>query len=204
MATRSSFYSYTIYSPCRICGVVSVALVVFCLVLRNEITAAISSAHLVNRMHLCGPEIESALSTPLLIPITKVFGRDPSLVDMSAAGDEAWSSKLQTRQGGFLWVRNNDTVKEGWGVSMFHALHCLKMIRAELRHNWMVMDPEQPFSHSQHEVHKAATSPEGQTGDIPHMKHCLAYIAEVCCEYEIVENPLTLYARNLVFALCRR
>lgn len=123
---------------------------------------------------------------------------------MSAAGDEAWSSKLETRQGGFLWVRYNETLKEGWGVSMFHALHCLKMIRVELQHNWLVMDLEQSSSHSRHEVHKAATSHEGRTGDIPHMKHCLAYIAEVRCQIEIDETPLTLCARNLVFALCCR
>ena len=176
MASRSFFRRQSFMSPCGVLMIVSTALIIFCLVLRNEIQAVFSSSHTTSRPYFRTSDLDPSSSpSPPSQSITTVFGQDPSLADTSTLGDEVWSRKFQTSKGGFLWVRHNETLREGWGISMFHALHCLKMIRTELQHTWSMMEPQPASPHSQgavHETHK-------EHRDMDHMKHCLSYIAEV-------------------------
>ena len=149
----------------------------------------------------------SSSSSSLRQTTTKTFGVDPSLLSMSRIGDLAWSSKLQTPEGGFLWVRYNETVKEGWGVSMLHALHCLKMLRAEVRNGWEKEEAGKsrvggmPRSSGEAEMGDEGKMHDGKQGDKVHLKHCLAYIAEVryissCCQISLWYVVPSLHSTN--------
>lgn len=80
----------------------------------------------------------------------------------AAANDTSWESLL-TPGGGFLQVEKEDGGEVGFGVSMFHQLHCLVMIRSMLL--------GQPMSHA----HEASDWSE----DNMHWLHCLDYLAQV-------------------------
>ena len=152
--------------------------ITLCIFLRYEIVAALRS--LPGRFCATSyPNDDGRTSARLTTTptITRVFGLDLVLEDISAAGDKAWSTKLSTRRGGFLAVRYNQSVNEGWGVSMFHGLHCLSMLREELKTYWRTSNgivikggSEEDAKKGQHQAHES---------DIGHLRHCLAYIAEV-------------------------
>ena len=102
------------------------------------------------------------------------------LTDLSNAGDEAWRL-LTTKRGGFLWVQTDvENVREGndreeeWGISMFHGLHCLQMIRTALQ------EPSQQneFTHAHHPSNSTEDAKIGTTHD-SHIGHCLGYLANV-------------------------
>lgn len=89
--------------------------------------------------------------------IAKIFEPNESLEDISPANDENWLHATSTKTGGALWVKHNQTHQEAWGVSMFHALHCMQMIRVGLRNK---------------HLHDA-------TAPLRHLDHCVGYIAQV-------------------------
>lgn len=82
-----------------------------------------------------------------------LFERRPILENLSASADEAWEQNLLTPKGGFLWVQLNETSKRAWGISMFHALHCLQTLRDTIQMS--------------------------EVDDIGHIGHCIGYIAQV-------------------------
>lgn len=99
--------------------------------------------------------------------IGSVFSKLEDLEDMGAAGDTAWES-LFPKGGGYLYLRssNSSTGSEQWGVSMFHSLHCLFMLRSGLQH----------ASAKDHEsMTRRLTLHISQN----HMAHCLSYLAQV-------------------------
>lgn len=102
-------------------------------------------------------------------PITSTFERIQALEDLSGNGDIAWATQMSTPKGGFLRVRRNETLIENWGISVFHALHCLEIIRDALRsleHHPDSSTKSNPPSHH-----------HGQ--DTEHTLHCLSYLAQV-------------------------
>lgn len=110
-----------------------------------------------------------SLSNPAPNPITSTFERIQALEDLSGNGDIAWSTQMSTPKGGFLRVRRNETLIENWGISVFHALHCLGIIRDALRS-------------LEHHPDSATTSnpPSHHHGqDTEHTLHCLSYLAQV-------------------------
>jgi hypothetical protein len=108
------------------------------------------------------------LSAPALDPITLTFERIDALEDLSENGDIAWLTQTSTSKGGFLRVRRNETVIENWGITVFHALHCLGIIREALR---SIDYPDSVTKSNQHS-HR-----HGQ--DTEHTLHCLSYLAQV-------------------------
>lgn len=110
---------------------------------------------------------------------TTLFRERPILEDLSPFADEAWEQTLLTSRGGFLWVEFNETSNEAWGISMFHALHCLKMLRIVIRSSDIMK--------SVVEGGGGASDNGGQGGetlDHPdmnpvHIGHCVGYIAQV-------------------------
>ncbi|KAE8380418.1 hypothetical protein BDV26DRAFT_290345 [Aspergillus bertholletiae] len=117
------------------------------------------------------------------------FTRRPSIEDLSHEGDNAWNTELFTPHGGFLIVRRNETTKEKWGVSMFHGLHCLQIIRSMLqqaRENGMSsMAGGHGDHHQQHSDHLDET----------HVEHCFSYIAQslMCSADDTIEPPQEHY-----------
>jgi hypothetical protein len=111
------------------------------------------------------------------------FHKSKELEDLSTTGDAAWQQLTTTTDGGFLWVRHNDTYRTGWGVSMFHSLHCLGLLREIVKtksnHN---------NSHSEHSSH----------ADAAHAGHCLSYIAQslLCSADGTLERPKSILDKN--------
>ncbi|KAL8870429.1 MAG: hypothetical protein Q9174_003526 [Haloplaca sp. 1 TL-2023] len=62
-------------------------------------------------------------------PITTTFQDKPIFENLAPSADAEWERALLTSKGGFLWVQYNGTTERPYGVSMFHGLHCLKMLR---------------------------------------------------------------------------
>jgi hypothetical protein len=104
---------------------------------------------------------------------------------MTEVGDAAWSTISSTKQGGFLWVRHNETYKTGHGVSMFHALHCLSMIRDVVKGS---TSGAMAHSHgSKRGIHAELSEDE------MHVGHCLSYAAQslLCSADGTLERPKT-------------
>lgn len=100
-----------------------------------------------------------------------VFDANPVLEDMSPENDELWSSTLTTARDGFIWVKHNETFNYQMGISMFHGLHCLKMLRAMLQSKMH----QHPDATSSSENDQAETHFLHET----HMPHCISYLAQV-------------------------
>ncbi|KAH6717967.1 hypothetical protein DL95DRAFT_332209 [Leptodontidium sp. 2 PMI_412] len=115
----------------------------------------------------------------------QAFRMRPELEDMTEVGDAIWSTISSTKQGGFLWVRHNETYKTGHGVSMFHALHCLSMIRDAIKGS---KSGAVAHSHgSKRDIHV------GKSEDEMHVGHCLSYVAQslLCSADGTLERPKT-------------
>jgi len=104
---------------------------------------------------------------------------------MTEVGDAIWSTISSTKQGGFLWIRYNETYKTGHGVSMFHALHCLSMIRDVMKRS-----KSGAVAHS-HGFKRGIDV--GKSEDEMHIGHCLSYIAQslLCSADGTLERPKT-------------
>jgi hypothetical protein len=100
------------------------------------------------------------------------FTPHPEFEDFSSKSDFEWD-RLLTPNGGFL-VREIDNKQENWGISMFHQLHCVQMIRTELQRlmNITTSDDLQPKDY-----HGMATA---VPHDSEHVGHCLDYLRQVC------------------------
>ena len=117
--------------------------------------------------------------------IRSVFTSIPFVEDLESAHETKWTSKFSTKQGGFLVVRRNETYTENWGVTMYHSLHCLMLIRTALGHAIATgkHDSQHELRHEGMEYQGADTSESGHTAhaaDVKHLEHCLSYIAQVC------------------------
>ncbi|APA10681.1 hypothetical protein SS1G_12465 [Sclerotinia sclerotiorum 1980 UF-70] len=108
----------------------------------------------------------------------KVFQPIPALeAAIGDAEDVNWDEYLLTPNGGFIMVDEGDGVVKGYGVTMFHQLHCLGMIRTMLFGGDMNHD---------HEVQGAEWSKNPL-----HFLHCLDYIAQgiICTADDTLEVP---------------
>lgn len=119
------------------------------------------------------------------------FHTIPELENMSLEGDAAWQDMTTTRGGGFLWIRHNETYRVGWGVSMFHALHCLSMIREIVKQNPHFDSETGGSEHGSGHEHDAHM-------DYKHAGHCLSYIAQslMCSADGTLEKPRSLLDAN--------
>ena len=121
--------------------------------------------------------------------ISHIFILDPTLEDISHAGDTAWRDSLLTPKGGFLWVQYNESYEESYGISMFHALHCLQLIRGNLQESpsmkayiaeksgSVVTDMSKSGGGTR--PHHGEHSHQQHLGDPGHVAHCVSYIAQV-------------------------
>lgn len=119
----------------------------------------------------------SKYSTPVRTKST-IFTPKPNLEDLSAAGDAAWDALL-TPHGGSVWLQTNDTFAQDWGISMFHGLHCLGLIRVGLRTGL-------GHSSNHHMQRNEASSSHERHLDLDHLQHCFSYIAQVCVLYVLL------------------
>jgi hypothetical protein len=112
---------------------------------------------------------------------THIFLRSQALEDMGPQGDHAWND-LTTEKGGFLWVQYNETLNLRYGISMFHGLHCLQMLRSEFQQSLGLVDNGGKPIHD-HQSKRRLRAKRGEDTDAPdpvHLGHCLSYVAMVC------------------------
>ncbi|KAF6823963.1 tyrosinase [Colletotrichum plurivorum] len=106
--------------------------------------------------------------------IKNTFEHLRKLEDLGPAGDEIWNSEVLPREGGFLWVQANSTEnREGWGITMFHALHCLQMVREVFK--MAVVPSDHDESHHSQLSHRRSASHSHHV-DPKHATHCFSYL----------------------------
>ena len=112
-----------------------------------------------------------------LAPTTVQFREQPILGSLSPSTDEAWERTALTPKGGFLWVEFNETNNAAWGISMFHALHCLKLLRNVIRSSEMMKNVVGP--ETGHDGISSGGKPQHLRMNPTHVGHCVGYIAQV-------------------------
>lgn len=115
---------------------------------------------------------------PLYLPHGPyVFREWPLISDFSPSADEAWDQTLLTPNGGFLSVGPNQTADKDWGISMFHALHCLKMLRVVAGTSEMIRMADGAGGGDKNKG-QLGTSPDMHMSP-GHVGHCVGYLAQV-------------------------
>jgi hypothetical protein len=133
--------------------------------------------------HLSSHHLLSTLrpsSAPNSLPhLPRVFQNYPTFEEYGPIADAHWDILLSSPNGGFIKVQRNETFVESWGISMFHALHCLRMFRDALAPS--------PSEHSEHSYHSRPT----------HLTHCFTYLAQslLCAADDTIEAPVPEYNR---------
>lgn len=84
--------------------------------------------------------------------------------ETSASSSSLLQDAQVTRNGGFLMIKSDDAAPVGYGISVFHQIHCIEMLRASL----FPVDGLHEHDHtgSRHEERE-------------HLGHCLDYLAQV-------------------------
>ncbi|KAH9217925.1 hypothetical protein DL95DRAFT_277968, partial [Leptodontidium sp. 2 PMI_412] len=87
--------------------------------------------------------------------------------------DNAWSEILMPPNSGFIRVKHNETYVIDWGISVFHALHCLSLLRTMLQDN--LAEASAQFLHE------------------AHIPHCIGYLTQsiICSADSSIESPWT-------------
>lgn len=106
------------------------------------------------------------------------FLERPDIESLDSTVDGAWSQAMNTPLGGFLLVRHNETYSQGWGVSMFHSIHCLGILRSTMQ-NYFGLAPENG-GHAAH-AHGQRDGATLHVDERKHVEHCLGYIGRVRC-----------------------
>ncbi|KAF4958619.1 hypothetical protein FSARC_10976 [Fusarium sarcochroum] len=112
------------------------------------------------------------------------FGEPKVLVNPTDGNDAAWQEALMPDDEGWLLVKYNETMNLKHGVSVFHALHCLKMIRQGLKQ--ILVD--KPSTHRRHD-HE-----DNEFLRMNHIPHCISYLAQYisCTGDSTIESPFLM------------
>ncbi|KAL8989127.1 MAG: hypothetical protein Q9177_001925 [Variospora cf. flavescens] len=102
--------------------------------------------------------------------LTTTFTDQPTLENLSFSGNQDWERALLTPKGGFLWTQYNVTAERPYGISMFHGLHCLKMLREVIQESHPATT-KTGVEGGQEQVKK-------HTKSLNHIGHCIGYIAQ--------------------------
>jgi hypothetical protein len=154
-----------LFTPCRVVTVLIVVSVSIIIIFQNQLTTILKAlpSRSCGRVEFERNKQYSPHTFPTVTP----------LEDLGPGGDEAWKS-LTTARGGFLWLQYNETYDMPWGISMFHGIHCLQMLRGEFQSQLGMSNGGGHHHHTaiQQENH-------GSNAHTVHLGHCLGYIAEV-------------------------
>ncbi|KAL9046811.1 MAG: hypothetical protein Q9214_000453 [Letrouitia sp. 1 TL-2023] len=155
------------------------ALVLLLLTFHPQLISAVQSLGLTKPAPLLRKYSWNAASLPYG---AFVFREWPLIGDLSPSADKAWEQTLLTSNGGFLYVGDDKAVDREWGISMFHALHCLKMLRIVIRTSEMMNVTGDPGSFE---------TPAGLHMSPEHIGHCIGYIAQyiLCAADGTIEPP---------------
>jgi hypothetical protein len=107
-----------------------------------------------------------------------VFRELEALEDMSAAGDENWDDLFAGDGYLFLKPENTSFPWEPWGVSMFHGLHCLQVLRNKIQELAGRVTGSEPLERQGQHGHHHDDLDDSDVSDI-HYLHCFSYLAQV-------------------------
>jgi hypothetical protein len=113
---------------------------------------------------------------------TTTFGIHEEYRDLAPSADRYWD-ELLTSNGGFLELESRGE-QTTFGISMFHQLHCLQMIRSSLQQALM-LDTNASADHSfkdgmsAHMHHDKTHERDSGVADLTHMIHCFDYLRQV-------------------------
>ena len=140
------------------------------------------------RIDNSSPDLSTTSHTTQPLPFT--YLRNYEFQDMTSGGDEAWAN-LTPSKGGFLWVQYNETLNIQYGISMFHGLHCLQMLRTSFKAQPGLSSANTASSHS-HPTrrNRARAEIQGETTLEIHLGNCLVYIAMVSLQQPYSILPL--------------
>ena len=132
------------------------------------------------------PEIQALKHDPFTE--TMIFEEHDQYMSLAPKNDIYWDDLL-TPNGGFVKRPDANGVVMKHGMSMFHQLHCLQMIRAEIQ-RLMHLQRENRNHHIDHIL-----------DDEAHWTHCLDYIRQVSrflifCPEEYLEYSQRLTRRS--------
>lgn len=108
-----------------------------------------------------------------------VFREVEDLEDMSVAGDQKWDDLYAGDGYIFLKPENASFPQEPWGVSMFHGLHCLQVLRNKMQElEGRVSGSDMPLEAQVQHAHQHGNSDDSDVSDV-HYLHCFSYLAQV-------------------------
>ena len=110
--------------------------------------------------------------------ISKEFVRRPEYFDFSPTGDKVWEDIIPLNGGGIPVFKPNDSLHV-YGVSMFHQLHCLGMIRGAIQKLQMSQGDVAQLAESGNQVLGRSKEAENEEEMQHHWVHCLDYIMQV-------------------------
>jgi hypothetical protein len=89
----------------------------------------------------------------------------------SVTGDPSgWAQKELSADGGMIVTQFNETYTVSYGISMFHSLHCLEMLKAHIL-------PEAGLT-PHHTKHKDGPK-DDESEAMKHLAHCIDYVIQV-------------------------
>lgn len=117
------------------------------------------------------------------------------LQDLGPKGDRIWNTRVLPPGGGMFWVKVQDANPttsteevEGWGITMFHALHCLQMIRDVFK----ALEYQEEICASvgpQPRDNAPENNQRHHNHDVQHATHCISYLYQVCS----LPSPLSIH-----------
>jgi Mycotoxin biosynthesis protein UstYa len=110
----------------------------------------------------------------------QVFNSTPEYESFDRSKDHLWEELLSSN-GGFL-VREMNGEKHLFGITMFHQLHCLQMIRMAIQN--LTLGPSTNSSHNGHSLKIRHGEPgemdkEMDENGPQHWQHCFDYLRQV-------------------------
>ena len=121
----------------------------------------------------------SHIKSPETKPDAVEFKEHEEYKSLNPEFDSLWDEVL-TPNGGFLYMIEDDKPRK-YGISMFHQLHCLQILRTKMQKMQRQIDGEVDDSSTLHEHHEHAARAEMPTHakHEEHAMHCFDYLRQV-------------------------
>ncbi|KAL7941846.1 hypothetical protein V8C42DRAFT_333888 [Trichoderma barbatum] len=121
-----------------------------------------------------------------LPPKLVTFSEHPQYKNLSREYDYLWD-ELLTPNGGFIMKKDEKNIAHQYGLSMFHQLHCLAMIRAAMQ-DALNLPESTSKTQSRHKHHAHKNGSVFDTSD--HWLHCFDYLRQtILCEADSTIEP---------------
>jgi hypothetical protein len=175
--------SSTPFTTCRVVSALCALILICLLVFRNHVFSNIDSL----RSSVSYPKVSEVLTSTVVGPQTLSSPRE--FFSFVVEDPTGWAPRRLDDNGGYIETRYNDTLTIKVGISMFHALHCVEIVRGKILANG---------TEDVHAHHNAQSSldddPDARES---HVLHCLDYIIQVRSLFSLDLAPLMFEGHNV-------